>query len=319
MSATSTRDVISFLSQLNHNNTTLVQSPALICFTGATYPGQLFAAGLKKCTALDSEEGDWQSICAQLTMSFLGTVSSFWLGNISALSEKKRAVVLGYLDVYQGPHTVLFFLSEEHANTMQSLRLERIACADITQPNALLALSKVLVGSASPALGVIARTLFAAHKTVPLDTASMLVYYSRVLGRNSSLFVEQWLDRIIISPESLFTLSKYFFARNEHAFFAAYTQIEQEYTPVFWVNYWSEQIFRAYFYIQAKRAGDAAQARTLAFKLPFTFVQSGWRAADTELLLNAHQALYEIDCDLKNGASAEHLLAFYGKYFAGLF
>ena len=57
----------------------------------------------------------------------------------------------------------------------------------------------------------------------------------------------------------------------------------------------------------------------MSFRLPFTFLNAGWRQFSYGELMNAHEAIYTDDCHIKNGGAEEMLDLFYAKFFGGKF
>ena len=61
------------------------------------------------------------------------------------------------------------------------------------------------------------------------------------------------------------------------------------------------------------------QAKTMAFRLPFSFIQTDWKKYAPAELRAAHDFVYGMDHQLKNGGDAFCFDLFYSKFFSGQF
>ena len=121
------------------------------------------------------------------------------------------------------------------------------------------------------------------------------------------------------SEHSLFQLSKYLLFRDSAPFYILWAEIVYLYSPQFWISFWSEQLFRAYYFILYQKQNDFRLSKQIGLRLPFEFIKSGWRYLDINLLKEAHHLLYQIDYNLKNGGSDLGLDLFINKFLIGSF
>jgi hypothetical protein len=150
--------------------------------------------------------------------------------------------------------------------------------------------------------------LLAKRPAISLDMFCVCIAYAMVAGKKVDTLLYEWLDELAPREESLFTLSQHFFAKDSRAFFALWMTLKDVYSPQFWISFWSEQIWRAAFFIQLQKNNQIAEAKKTAFKLPFSFIQRHWRSYHSILeLQKAHDALYRVDYALKNGAPSYQL------------
>ena len=63
--------------------------------------------------AVDFQGSSNQQILGQLETSFLGTATSCWLRDISALSTREQSFWYEYCARYTGPNTLLFFTKQD--------------------------------------------------------------------------------------------------------------------------------------------------------------------------------------------------------------
>lgn len=265
---------------------------------------------------IDVAQEDFNNIQSKLETSFLGQASFYWLKSAVDIDEKKRKQLISYLSHYQGPNSVGVFVPLELSVPQDAVEI--IVDPLIDQKTFVLFMKFLDANSNLTSSQLIVR-VFKQNETIPLDTACLLMHYARVLGSNSDYFISSWLEKILTPEKSLFTLSTYFFAKKANLFFKEWARIHAEYSEQFWIAFWSEQLWRAYHYVEYSRLKQFTIAKKIAHRLPFTFMQRDWQQFQAQELSEAHQFIYDIDCALKNGAQATALDVFYSKFFLGAF
>jgi len=296
---------------------------SVIAFKGAnSYPLLFFSllcsrfkeSGSTMVEIIDVSGQENSHTLAALQTSFLGMPTFYWLKNLSELDEKKRTFWIHYLSSYQGPNTVAFFINEATSFQVKHDHLE-VSISDVIDQQSFINLTSFFCVK-TPIASASIKRIFVHHDTIPLDTACLLMQYAIVLGGNMDLFVCQWLDKIVTPERSLFTLSAALFAKKSEPFFKLWSGIHDDYADVFWVAFWSEQLWRAHHFVALSQLKQFEQAKKIGARLPFSFLQRDWKLHKPERLKAAHDAIYAIDCSLKNGGSAISLDLFYSKFFA---
>lgn len=262
---------------------------------------------------IDVGQEDTVTILAKLETTFLGMSTLYWLKNITDLDEKKRTYWLNYVQSYAGPNHILFFTN--NATALSSKVHHEILIGDVIDQKTFIELISFFYPNAAMPTTTIAR-IFKGRDAIALDTACVLMQYVQLLGANSDLFITQWLDKIIMPEQSLFTLSTSFFAKKPEPFFKQWATISGDFADVFWVSFWSEQLWRAYHFVILTKSKQFAEAKKIGMRLPFTFIQRDWKLHTPQSLLAAHHHMYAIDCALKNSGSSIALDAFYSKFFS---
>lgn len=301
-------------------------SQSILCFKGSSdaYPLLFFAMLCNhiKQTAtigfsyIDVQQEDFNVIQAKLETSFLGQKTFYWLKSAIDIDEKKRKQLNAYLVQYQGPNVVGIFLALESQTASDAAE---IIVDPLIDQKTFKQLVSYLGINATLATKQLMERVFKQNESIPLDTACLLMHYGKVLGSNSEFFISSWLEKILTPERSLFTLSTYFFAKKGQFFFKEWARIHAEYSEQFWIAFWSEQLWRAYHFVEYSRANQPAMAKKIAHRLPFTFMQRDWQQFKVNELRNAHNYLYEIDSALKNGGDPVGLDLFYSKFFLGQF
>lgn len=274
----------------------------------ADYPRLFFAQLFKQIMPLigavqsldfhDTENA--HAIRAACESSFLGQKSYYWCKHLGVLDAKRRGSWLDYCKNYRGPNCLLVGVSQAPAgidkHIVQVPIAELTTSAEIQQMLAWSGIRDIKLRS------FIAAEICKRTQKVPLDTVSLSAHYGVLAGADYSSVFPRVIDTVLLPEKSLFTLSGFLLARNAQQFFRAWAAVVHDYPEIFWIAYWSDVLWRAYYFASRMQAGNISEAKQIGNRLPFSFLQRDWKTADICRLKNAVAALYEIDRDLKNGA-----------------
>lgn len=299
---------------------------SVICLRGTTslYPALFFSAvkqelkqkGAVRFEPIDLQEHNEATIKSQLATSFLGSQSVYWFGDFDALDEKSSAAWQRYINAYNGPNCIIFFTSKDITLPSHALSVE--VPSTVTKSGFAQMLEREKPGSVAHYAAIITQ-VFTRVDALPLDTAYALIRYIHLIGTSQQEFVRTWLDALVVPEKSLFDLSSLFFAKDSKKFFILWQKCADEYPPVFWATFWSEQMWRAYNFVLLSQQQQFAQAKRVGFRLPFSFIQRDWKKHTPQELRAAHACMYAVDYNLKNGSDEIALDLFYSKYFNGGF
>jgi DNA polymerase III delta subunit len=271
--------------------------------------------GLGHIRVIDLSDVPIDSTTALLASSFLGNRSYYWLKNVSELDAKKRSYWLSYVQSYSGPNCLILFCGSS-LSAQKNDSIINVEIPDQFDQAASAAVFNSLMSSDSRRCSLVVRTLFKRRRKVSLDAICLLTHYMAVSGLDLELFLNNWLDVIIVPDASLFDLSKYLFARNQEAFFRVWQSMADTYGELFWIAYWSDIFWRAYHFSRLSALGDHEQAKKFAPRLPFSFIQGGWRQVSLDELKGALNYIYILDTDIKNGVQGYSFLELlYLKFF----
>ena len=309
-----------FLSK--DNIARVYSNKGLLCFYGKTeYPLLFFSnffAQLKRLysgmvATIDLTTEDPVAVRARLEMSFLGMHYFYWLKNLSELNEQTKQTWLTYLATYSGPHGVAFFVQDADELAPIKKRGTVVEFPEFVDVSLFLQLSIFFTGE-TPKKGSSIIDLVKKNKISSLDTACLLLDCGRLVGNQKDSFTDHWLSSIIVPEKSLFTLSQYFFAKNPKEFFLQWSLVMHDYSEVFWISFWSDQVWRAYCFALLNRNKQFAEAKKMGFRLPFSFIQREWKHYSLDELHRAHQWVYDLDFTIKNGGDPFSLDLFYSKF-----
>ena len=296
----------------------------VILFSAKQYPVVFFSALLSQLRhkyqlnpkSILFDQLSSQDLYAQLSTTFLGRSDLLWLGDLSSVEPaalKKQMLTL--VVSYQGPHKLIGCLHSDD----KSLQMKGIISLDEdfseSDRRALVTFLFPHIPSAVDAV----EKLVKGTRISSIDQLSMIAQYAGVIGKNVSLFSDNWMKKISAPESSLFDLSSYFFGRKTEQFWPAWHLLKGEYAAPFWTTYWSEQLWRAHYVIKLYKENKIIEAKQLSFRLPFSFLQRDWKNISAAELQRAHQFLYDGDYAFKNGGSEFFLEVFYATFLTKQF
>lgn len=293
-------------------------------FQGAFYPHLFFTQFFDAMKAQDScdlkmidiQSGDF-AFKSQLGTSFLGMSCTYWLGDASSLKAKQKNELIDFLAGYQGPHTVMVFF-----DTKTSLESHKSLSIVTIKDKYFFDDAKVLwTGDIEQAqkTAFFLNQLYKIKNSFSLDELFLLKNYQDLLGSDSKIFYELWIPRLVLADTSLFLLSQLFFEKKEKSFFKLWLEIKPLYSDMFWVSFWSDQIYRSYFFIRFTQEENYAAAKQVSFGLSFSFLKQTYKMYTLQELQSLHQAIYALDIALKNGGNSYQLDQICVQFFSNFF
>ena len=258
-----------------------------------------------------------QSIKTQLNQSFLGNFQTYWLGNMSSVSKKERTALLTFLNAHRPGHSCFWFINTDDAEKFtDAVSVELPAIVD-TQT--LVGLNDFFSFVQHPKKIEFAQRVAPSIAGFGLDDACMLLsHLSCVSVKDLSQF-EQNIPRLFESHLPLSVLSKSFFAKNVQDFYAAWVELEGKYPFMFWIAFWSEQMWRAYNVVYFLKHDNFIGAKRMSYRLPPDFMRFGWRNISLDELAIRHKFLYDADFAYKTGSTFNSLEVFFSNHFMGKF
>ena len=273
---------------------------------------KLLAAG-QVCKQLDITAYEPQALQALLQMSFLGQTCTYIVSDFSEAKKTCKDHFLSILRAYQGPHKLICSIAD--------IKQEQVPGALVIQVQDGYTFDdiKAVYAMADEVTRQKHIYFFTAaykyKKQFSLDDIWMLGSYAQLVSAaNYQQFFQDWFCKLVVADSSLYTLSQLFLEKESHDFFVYWARIKENYSEMFWISFWSEQLYRAYFYAIMIQKG-ATQAKNIGYGLPFSFLKFGWQQVHISELMQAHQAVYALDGMFKNGKSPYELEAFLFRYF----
>jgi hypothetical protein len=305
------------------------QKHKVYCFVGDEYPLTWFNALFNMLEHQEITPAPYQriftdsiekkSFYATLSQSILGNFSFFWLGNLGEEKDNKSTRdFMQFIVSYQGPHTIAYFTHQVPKNPSSNYvsvinlpkELTYQQCHEMAQ---FLSIDLDIKKES------FLKKLLPPSITVDLETSCMLIRYLELISVKYLNDYTQFLANIIGNSPSLSLLSEHFFAKNPQQFFGVWGSIQSSYPEIFWVSFWSEQIWKAYHVRGFLSEKNFVQAKRMGFRLPYSFMNRDWQKSNTKELAQAYDFLYHMDYGLKTGSTFCSLDLFYMNYFTGKF
>jgi len=311
----------------NSNNSSFWSNKKVICFVGQDYPflffcllfenlnkNKVFSFPFKKVFL----QADKKVLYSTLKQRFLGQDNIYWLGNsLEKFSTKNIQEILKFFSDYKGPHYVSFFLKEDLISEIKTLGKDVKIIEvdnDINSPIFIKLLS--LFGKKfNQKKQKSFNKKICDISSIQLDIACMLMQYFELINTANLDKFDKYLSLLLNFQGSLRDLSQYFFAKKPKQFFYLWKDVKDDYSDMFWIAYWSDQIWRAYFVVKFLNQKDIRKARRVGFRLPAAFIKSDYRKFSLNKLQDLYEFLYNIDFSIKKGSSFCSLDLFYFNYF----
>jgi hypothetical protein len=298
-----------------------------LCFTGSEYPAAFFSAIFDRLRAgnlfphgyqrIDIAGREKREIYGTLGQSVLGSQTFFWLGNVSDERESKAATAFKqYLCDYQFPHSVAFFIATTDVPAQNN--------ATIIQLPAVLDLQEFIL------LGIwlgqqdiekkksLYEELFYTGKQ-SLQSCILLYDYVALASTKQKALFSSYIQVLYASDITLQQLAESFFSKREKEFFITWDKLQDEYPPIFWVIFWTEQLWRALHVTKFMHQKQFVNAKKMSYRLPYSFINKDWQRVQIDELVECYEFLYQIDYAIKTGSTFCSLDLFFAHYFAGIF
>ena len=315
---------IEFLGEANKKNS-FIWDNKVICFVSDTYHVLFFRMVIdflknNKTVSLENfRASDKKQLWETLQQSFLGETSFYWLGDIlSSIKKSKKKNepdLIDVLSLYRGPHSIAFFANRD--SKISSTVKNRMLVIDIQEKlnlNEIIKLFSFFGEKLSTSKLALLKDIVQ-NESIPLDLACMLINYLAVTSTRMGGELKRNLAALVEPQLSLYSLSQAFFRKQKKQFFSLWAEREGDYSTPFWVAYWSEQLWRAYYVVKFLKQDNFPAARRFAFRLPSSFIKADWRSCSMDDIKNAFEMLYDIDFAFKKGSTFCSLDLLYIKYF----
>ena len=160
--------------------------------------------------------------------------------------------------------------------------------------------------------------IFGLSFEMSLDSALILFDHVACVSRRTWEISKGYLFGLLSEVNELRDLSEAFWTRNQKRFFVEWNKVSADYPESFWVSYWSNQVFLAYFYIDRASSAQKITPQGQEHSLSPTFTwKNGWKKYSKSYCFTLHKILFEIDSELKKGSTESILEYFLTTHFLG--
>ena len=262
---------------------------------------------------IDSNSTPLDQLFFKLETTFLGSEGCYWVKNVDQLKQKEKTIFLNYVSRYQGKNTIIFWIKDE---VPDSLKNKKAMVLEIPEwcDKEFFTLWTSVSGDKKIVQPLVAM-IFQKQQRLHFDTVIILAHCFAIMDAALLSQFNHYIDHLLLADQSLFVLSDYFFRKKTNLFYQEWVRIAPHYPDIFWMSYWSEQMWKAYYSIYYMQQNNVVQAKKIAFRLPFSFLQTTWKQCDPVELRNAYNYLYAHEYALKNGNNVVGLDLFYTKFF----
>lgn len=298
----------------------------IIIFYGLSYPA-LFISSLiidlrnlkiwSFLEIIDMNSTALDQLFFKVETTFLGNEGCYWIKNVDQLKQKEKTIFLNYLSGYQGKNTIIVWIKNEVPDSLKNKRTMLLAIPEWCDKESFVLWTSAL--SDKKIAQSLVAMIFQKQQRLHFDTVAVLAHCFTIMDVALLSQFNHYIDQLLLADQSLFVLSDYFFRKKTNLFYQEWMRISSYYPDVFWLSYWSEQIWKAYYSMYYMQHNNIVQAKKMAFRLPFSFLQTTWKQCDSVELCNAYNYLYVLECSLKNGNSAVGLDLFYSNFFLHYF
>lgn len=248
----------------------------------------------------DCADHDVSELEQATAMSFLGSYSLYYLLNFDLLADKKRAQFASFLKKYCGSHVLVVFVSAE-------LKIDGALYEEISDTLSLPHVLKLVDRFEDDSTVSVRRRAFYSalqpHVVFTPEIFGRLWCYASLVGSRVDSFKTSLLPHLVVADFSLFEVAAAFFAKDIQKFMKLYGALAGEFQPPFWVTFFSEQLYRAYWYLYFKEQQKLIDAQKIGYRLPYSFLQKDWRLHKRADLHKLNKAIYLFDTQFKQGGT----------------
>jgi len=268
-----------------------------------------------------AQRGAGKDFLPSLRQQFLGEKKLYWLGQqVDQVAKKNKREIVKFLSGYNGPNVVgCFFSDASLCKEFQPSDSFIVQLEQVLNYDTFLVITDFFELKYSVKKKAQLKKFFDGSDGLTLDVACILFNYLDVAGIRTSKDLEHYVNIVNPFSGSLFSLSQYFFSKDATHFFPLWSKMFGTYPDIFWISYWSDQLWRAYNVVTLLTHGKNREARRFSFRLPYSFANKDWKGSSSQELINAYDFLFKTDYGLKRGSSYCSLDLFFGKYFEGAF
>jgi hypothetical protein len=252
--------------------------------------------------SLPAHQNEISSFQSQLMQTFLGEQEIVWCE--PEKGSRKQAKLLGqlfsFLFEYKGPHAVWMLCDEEKAKEIPA-RIKRYVLPDQCSFSDISALARWWGYERAETVLAHIKAMKQPYSCT-VDEACTLVRHAEFLPMRNAQKAEAYLTAFYASEYSLYDLADLYFSGKKEAFFKRFSEVVDRYGDMFWIAFWGEQLWRAYWVCVFMQKGQQTRARAMSFRLPRSFLNGAWRRYSLETLAARYEQLFFFDSCVKKGS-----------------
>lgn len=261
------------------------------------------------------EDTDLSAIQMQCASAFLGDTYYYYLGDISKQLKQKKSAWFAYVSSYTGPHTLIFWAETSLIDLPSSSWMIIDMPENINQKSAI-GILETLYGDQKKSMVSLLNGLWSFVPSLSFEEFCRFGMYARVVGVQDHQFIKEYIPLLTHSDSSLFTLSQYLLSKKSDEFYRQWAVCSKKYPTIFWISFWSDQLWRATLFVRYMHANNRNEAYEIAkYRLPFSFTKTDWYHTSQDTLQDLYAYMCNVDFMVKNGGDDAWLELFFLKWF----
>lgn len=244
---------------------------------------------------------EFSAWAAQLSQSFLGMTQVYWCSIPSATAKGNKVwnQAIQFLKQYGGPHAVWSVVAEEQG--VQYVGPRRWMVQATLRGNQLGECARFLGLERSVAV-LDSLQIVPARQSFSLNVALQMLVHAGYTPLKRHAEAGAFLQTLLPHDVTLQALTELFFKGDWSLFFEKWAAISGMYSDMFWISFWAEQFWRAYWVCWYMQRGQQTRARGMSYRLPSYFMQSGWQKSDLNVIFRRYEAFASFDTRVKHGS-----------------
>ncbi len=249
-----------------------------------------------KVLSTPTKKQEWLDLLPDLEQSFLGQAQWYAIA-LHAVPSSLQTAVVNFVQSYIGPHTLFIIYNRDEYTqiTPAYTLLESVS-------NEELQILTTLFSLESAAKKLQAKILPADMSTVPADEVVVLLHYLECISVKHIQKSRHYLATLVSQSPALYQLTDLYFAGKKDSFLAVWSQIYGEHPETYWIFFWCDILWRAYYAAHFISSGNMSLARKIGYRLPRSFFSKGYKRVSKGSLAKAYTLLATFDTRMKQGS-----------------
>lgn len=242
---------------------------------------------------------------ATLDQAFLGEKGRYitFCSQAVNVSSSLKKQLYAYLTHYNGPHNVYLIVSQDDMSLLPASLMRRaLLFEEVLQFSDLSLLANVFQYHHAVKISNWLIRHYHGVSFTPAQALCLLDHLEYMPVKNIQAFMK-YLPALLPEHASLVEVADAWFAGDKKRFYTFFQDIFHEYPEMFWIKFWSEQLWRAWWVTYFVRKREFSLARKMNFRLPGKFFHVYVHKMKLESLENAFSKLTLLDSRIKEGSS----------------
>ena len=317
--------VASFLAKCTGSS--FWENHSVIWMVGQTYPGvfidqllcylDMRASMIVPVSRCIASYHTIAEIMGSIGQTFLGQRRIICLGDVGAKNDAAFKQLRDYLASYQGPHTIICFSSEQLCMALEKksigLQVGIVSVDDVFDAKLYIQTMRLFSYGRAMQQPALVKQLLMLVPRLSLEQVCVMGRHGMLMGSVGPEAYIAHMQRLVAPDYSLRELMQAFFNKKGSSFYRLWAKLESLYTPIFWLVFFSNQLWQAHGCLTYTARKEFAAAKRIGYRLPGA--GRGLRLTLQELE-QAHIFLMRAEYLLKNGSDGNVFDLFFLRFFS---